>query len=142
VRRYHTRGALIVVIALPMLAMSSSCTPRTSTTTAAHPANSSQASQVHFAGIDFAVGCAPVAEALTDIELPHHGQPKLRAIAGLWDHEAVAVLANDPDGCGLWTLATADGLSDATRAEIETEAASGVQRFGVTASPVPKQPGD
>jgi hypothetical protein len=66
----------------------------------------------------------------------------MRAIAGLWDHQAVAVLANDPKGCGLWTLAIAEGLSDATRAEIETETADGVERFGVTASPVPKSAGD
>jgi hypothetical protein len=96
---------------------------------------------VRFDGIRFEVGCAPVAEALVDIELPHSGQPKLRAITGLWDHQAVAVLANDPKGCGVWTLALADGLSDEARGEIRSEAARGVEDFGVTASPVPHDEG-
>jgi len=40
----------------------------------------------------FDVSCTPVAEALIDIELPHAGEPKIRAVAGLWDQQAVAVL--------------------------------------------------
>ena len=118
------------------------CTPATSTDTSTRQDRSPVASTVTFAGIEFDVGCSPVAEALTDIELPHHGQPKMRAIAGLWDHQAVAVLANQPKGCGLWTLAVARGVSDTTRNDIEAEVAAGVDHFGVTASPVPKSSGD
>ena len=115
-----------------------SCTPTTSTTT---PPPTSAPTTVRFAGIRFEVGCVPVAEALVDIELPHHGQPKMRAITGLWDHQAVAVLRNDPKGCGIWTLALATGLSTTTRAQIQDETAKGVEIFGVTASPVPRNEG-
>ena len=114
------------------------CTPTTSTPP---PTHSPEPSTVRFAGIHFDVGCAPVAEALIDIELPHHGQPKMRAITGLWDHQAVAVLANDPKGCGVWTLALATGLSSTTRSQIQDETAKGVAIFGVTASPVPRSEG-
>jgi hypothetical protein len=78
---------------------------------------------------------------LVDIELPHAGQPKIRAITGLWDHQAVAVLANDPKGCGVWTLALATTLSGEARQQIQDEAARGVEHFGVTASPVPHDEG-
>jgi hypothetical protein len=87
------------------------------------------------------VQCTPVAEALVDIELPHKGQPAMRAITGLWDHQSVAVLADDPKGCGLWSLALATGLSATTQTQIEEEAARGVGHFGVTASPVPRDDG-
>lgn len=113
------------------------CTPKTTTS----PPPSPEPETVTFAGIRFDVGCAPVAEALIDIELPHRGQPKMRAITGLWDHQAVAVLANDPKGCGVWTLALAAGLSAATRTQIQDETARGVEVFGVTASPVPRSEG-
>ncbi len=124
-------GALLVLVAL-------ACTP---TTTTPPPTHSPEPATVSFAGIRFDVGCAPVAEALIDIELPHHGQPKMRAITGLWDHQAVAVLANDPKGCGVWTLALATGLSSTTRSQIQDEAAKGVAIFGVKASPVPRSEG-
>ena len=90
--------------------------------------------------ITFDVSCTPVAEALVDIELPHAGEPKIRAVTGLWDHQAVAVLANNPKGCGVWALGLARGLSQEATAQIQQEVADGVKNFGVTASPVPRQP--
>lgn len=114
-------------------------TPTTTlTTTSSSPTINDLPATVHFDGVRFDVGCEPVAEALVDIELPHAGQPKLRAIAGLWDRQAVAVLAYDPKGCGLWTLAIARGLSGDTETQIRDEVARGVEAFGVTASPVPR----
>jgi len=86
------------------------------------------------------VSCTPVAETLIDIELPHAGEPKIRAVTGLWDHQAVAVLANDPRGCGVWALGLARGLSYGATTQIRQEVADGVQNFGVTASPVPREP--
>jgi len=92
-------------------------------------------------GITFEVRCAPVAEALVDIELPHPaGEPRLRAITGVWDHQAIAVLANDAHGCGVWALGLANGVSPESSAAIVDEVARGVERFGVTASPVPREP--
>ena len=88
----------------------------------------------------YTVECTPVAEALVDIELPQSaGAPKVRAITGLWDRQAVAVLANDPKGCGVWSLGLAEGLSDDATGQIENEVARGVADFGVTASPVPRE---
>jgi hypothetical protein len=124
---------LTLLAALAVCAVS--CTSTTSTTT---PSPAPTPAAVRFAGIRFDVGCAPVAEALIDIELPHHGQPKMRAITGLWDHQALAVLRNDPKGCGVWTLALATDLSGATSRQIQEETARGVEIFGVTASPVPR----
>jgi hypothetical protein len=92
-------------------------------------------------GTNYDVACVPVAEALVDVELPHPpGQPKIRAITGLWDRQAVAVLANDAGRCGVWTLGLAEGLSADVAAAITGEVARGVERFGVTASPVPREP--
>jgi len=88
----------------------------------------------------FDVSCTPVAEALIDIELPHAGEPKIRAVTGLWDHQAVAVLANDPKHCGVWALGLARGLSEEASTQIRQEVADGVKDFGVTASPVPREP--
>jgi hypothetical protein len=94
-------------------------------------------------GEPFAVSCTPVAEALVDIKLPHDtGQPMTRAITGLWDRQAVAVLANDRTGCGVWALGVAHGLSPEALDAIRVEVADGVRHFGVTASPVPRDPGD
>jgi hypothetical protein len=128
------RAALVAALAV----FAVSCTPTTTSTT---PPPTPTTATVHFAGIRFEVECAPVAEALVDIELPHHGQPKMRAITGLWDHQAVAVLRNDPKGCGIWTLALATGLSATTKTQIQAETAKGVAIFGVTASPVPRNEG-
>jgi hypothetical protein len=86
------------------------------------------------------VSCTPVAEDLIDIELPHAGEPKIRAVTGLWDHQAVAVLANDPKGCGVWALGLARGLSPEATTQIQQEVAEGIKHFGVTASPVPRAP--
>ena len=88
----------------------------------------------------FNVSCTPVAEALIDIELPHAGEPKIRPVTGLWDHQAVAVLANDPKHCGVWALGLARGLSEEASTQIRQEVADGVKDFGVTASPVPREP--
>jgi hypothetical protein len=134
VRRRHTSGILTIAAALTLGA----CTPTTTSTST--PNEPPTASEVRYGGITFDVTCSPVAEALTDVDLPRHGQPKLRAITGLWDHQAIAVLANDPKGCGLWTLAIALGLTDRTRTEIEAEVERGIEHFGVTASPVPRMP--
>jgi hypothetical protein len=90
--------------------------------------------------ITFDLDCTPVAEALVDIELPHAGEPKIRAVTGLWDHQAVAVLANNPKGCGVWALGLARGLSADASDQIRQEVADGVKTFGVTASPVPREP--
>jgi hypothetical protein len=97
---------------------------------------------VHVGNLTFRVLCDPVAEALTDIDLPHHaGEPRIKAIAGIARVQGVAVFLNEPDGshgCGLWSLALVDGLSDATANSIRAEVRRGVDRFGVTATPIPK----
>ena len=90
--------------------------------------------------VTYDVSCTPVAETLIDIELPHAGEPKIRAVTGLWDRQAVAVLANDPKGCGMWALGLARGLSTEAMTQIRQEVADGVKNFGVTASPVPREP--
>jgi hypothetical protein len=129
--------AVIVVIA------TGSCT-HTDTSLPTAPATSSSTSlpsTVEAMGITFDVRCTPVAEALVDIELPRPtGEPRLRAITGVWDHQGIAVLANDARGCGVWALGLAEGLSSEASAAIGDEVARGVQRFGVTASPVPREP--
>ena len=130
-------AAVIVVIAI------GSCTRGdTSAPTAPAPSSSTSIpSTVEAMGITFDVRCTPVAEALVDIELPRPaGQPRLRAITGVWDHQGIAVLANDARGCGVWALGLAEGLSPEASAAIGDEVASGVERFGVTASPVPREP--
>jgi hypothetical protein len=96
-------------------------------------------SRVAVEGRTFDVSCTPVAEALVDIKLPHApGDPMVRAITGIWDQQAVAVLTNDRWGCGVWALAIARDVSGGTAAQIRQEVAAGVERFGVTASPVPR----
>ena len=110
-------------------------------TTPAPSSSTSIPSTVEAMGITFDVRCTPVAEALVDIELPRPaGQPRLRAITGVWDHQGIAVLANDARGCGVWALGLAEGLSSEASAAIGDEVARGVERFGVTASPVPREP--
>jgi hypothetical protein len=109
------------------------------TTTSSAPASSAMPNHVSVNGQMFDVSCTPVAEALVDIKLPHTpGEPMVRAITGVWDRQAVAVLANDRQGCGVWALAIARDLTDATVEQIRGEVADGVERFGVTASPVPR----
>ena len=124
--------------------VTASCTADATTTTGAGPTPSTShplPQTVSVRGRTYDVECLPVAEALVDIELPHPaGQPKLRAITGLWDRQAVAVLANDAQGCGVWVLGLAEGLSEEASAAITDEVARGVEHFGVTASPVPKEP--
>ena len=142
-RPHHTsRRQLTGLVALALgSTIVAGCTGGETVTSASPtPSERPKIATVTSDGVTFDVGCTPVAEALVDIELPHAGQPKLRAIAGLWDHQAVAVLANDPKGCGVWTLALARGLSDEARMQIEDETARGVGIFGVTASPVPRNP--
>ena len=110
-------------------------------TTPAATSSSSLPSTVQALGITFDVRCTPVAEALVDIELPRlAGEPKLRAITGVWDHQGIAVLANDARGCGVWALGLANDLSAEASAAIGDEVARGVEHFGVTASPVPREP--
>jgi hypothetical protein len=96
---------------------------------------------IHVLGGTYVWQCLPVAETLVDVPVSKDGyRYRVRAITGLWDHQAVAVAANDKNGCGRWTLALAPGLSDATRAEILAEVRQGVASFGVTASPYVKDP--
>ena len=129
---------------LVLLAIAVGCTgngsPAVSTPAPSGSAGHTIPSKVSVGHITFDVSCTPVAEALIDIELPHAGEPKIRAVTGLWDHQAVAVLANDPKGCGLWALGLARGLSPEATAQIQQEVADGVKNFGVTASPVPREP--
>ena len=130
-------AAAIVVVAIGSCTrgdVSVPTTPTPSSSTSVPPT-------VEAMGITFDVRCTPVAEALVDIELPHPaGQPRLRAITGVWDHQGIAVLANDARGCGVWALGLAEGLSSEASAAIGDEVARGVERFGVTASPVPREP--
>jgi hypothetical protein len=132
--------AALVVVAI------GSCTrgnPDASAPTTPDPTSSSSTipSTVQTMDITFDVRCTPVAEALVDIELPRPaGEPKLRAITGVWDHQAIAVLANDARGCGVWALGLANDLSPEAAAAIGDEIARGVEYFGVTASPVPREP--
>jgi hypothetical protein len=129
----------IAAAALPLAIVLGACTP-SKTTANSLPASSGIApGHVSVAGEVFDVSCTPVAEALVDIKLPHApGEPMVRAITGLWDRQAVAVLANDRSGCGVWALAIARGVSEPTADEIRREVADGVDNFGVTASPVPR----
>jgi len=128
-------AAILVIVGI-------SCTRSTTTATPPSPSVSGfPSSTVVVEGITYDVSCSPVAEALVDVELPHPtGEPKIRAITGLWDHQAVAVLANDAQGCGVWALGLAEGLSPEVAAAIDAEVGRGVEHFGVTASPVPREP--
>jgi len=127
------------VVATALLA-AVACTGQTATESPApSPSRDGLPAHVTVLGRSFDVSCTPVAEALVDIKLPHEtGQPLTRAITGLWDHQAIAVLANDHRGCGMWVLGLAKGLSPEATDAILAEVANGVQRFGVTASPVPR----
>ena len=92
---------------------------------------------IHVLGGTYIWQCVPVAETLVDIAVsPDGSRYRVRAITGLWDHQAVAVAANDKNGCGRWTLALAPGLSETARAQILAEVRQGVADFGVTASPI------
>jgi hypothetical protein len=94
--------------------------------------------EVETRGVRYEVACLPVAEAWVDIDLPREpGQPRIKAIAGVAWSQGVAVWWNDPGGCGLWALALADGLTPGTATSIRDEVERGVERFGVTASPMP-----
>jgi hypothetical protein len=124
------------------IVLATSCTPD-APTVSPRPSDEGLPSEVTVGGGTFDVSCTPVAEALVDIKLPHeHGEPMIRAITGLWRRQAVAVLANDREGCGVWALGLAHGLSQQATDAIDAEVAAGVQRFGVTAAPVPKDDGN
>ena len=93
-------------------------------------------------GTTYLLGCVAVPEALVDIELPRgSGRRPIRAIAGVSSTHGVAVMWRDPTGCGEWILALAEGLDTDAARSIRDEMARGVARFGVTTSPVPKEPG-
>jgi hypothetical protein len=146
VRRLILVRRLIPVLSLVLL---TAC-PGATTTATGPPGSSATGSPgsctpagcdltVHVGNIAFQVACDPVAEALTDIDLPHHaGEPKIKAIAGIARLQGVAVFLNEPNGCGLWALGLAEGLSPETDAAVRGEARRGVERFGVTATPVPR----
>lgn len=129
-------------IAATLLIVGTSCTRSTTAPPTPPPSQTgSPAATVVVEGITYDVSCSPVAEALVDVELPHPaGEPKIRAITGLWDRQAIAVLANDGQGCGVWALGLAEDLSPEVAAAIVGEVRRGVEHFGVTASPVPREP--
>ena len=133
-----------VFLAAVLLIVGVSCTRSTTATGTITPRPSRTGSlpgTVEVGGTTYDVSCSPVAEALVDVELPHPpAGPKIRAITGLWDLQAIAVLANDAEGCGVWALGLAEGLSSDAAAAIVDEVAGGVEHFGVTASPVPREP--
>jgi len=132
-------AAVLVVLAIGSCTRSDADTGTPTAPTSS--SSSSLPSTVESMGITFDVRCTPVAEALVDIELPRPaGEPKLRAITGVWDHQGIAVLANDAHGCGVWALGLANDLSPEASAAIGDEVARGVEHFGVTASPVPREP--
>ncbi len=137
-------SARTAVAAVVLACVAVACTGgngSTTPTTAPDPAPSDGLpATVHVGRITYDVSCTPVAEALIDIELPHAGEPKIRAVTGLWDHQAVAVLANNPKSCGVWALGLARGLSQEATTNILQEVADGVKNFGVVASPVPREP--
>jgi hypothetical protein len=120
-----------------------SCTGASNSPPASGPAASPDRElpmRVHVGQVTYEVMCTPVAEALVDVELPRDaGSPRTRAITGVWDAQAVAVLAGDPKECGVWALGLAEGLTVATAEAIQAEVMRGVERFGVTASPVPRE---
>lgn len=93
-------------------------------------------------GRSYRIECQPVAEALTDVVLGRDGGRPVRAIAGVSSTQGVAVLWRDPAGCGLFALALARDLSEDTAQLIRDEVARGVERFGVTASPIPREPAE
>lgn len=94
--------------------------------------------EVETRGVTYGVACQPVPEALVDVDLPKQpGTPRLKAIAGVARSQGIAVLWDEPTGCGLWALALAEGLMPETDTAIRDEVARGVERFGVTASPLP-----
>jgi hypothetical protein len=134
--RVPPRGALLAIGLLAVACTGGEPTTSTPDATAARALPAT----VQVGRTRFDVTCTPVAEALVDIELPHAGQPKIRAVTGLWDRQAVGVLANDPKGCGVWTLGLAQGLSQEAADQIRQEVADGINTFGVTASPVPREP--
>lgn len=134
------RGLASLLLFAVTVGCTGNATPTTTTPAPSGSTGDGMPSTVSVGHMRFDVSCTPVAEALVDIELPHAGEPKIRAVTGLWDHQAVAVLANDPKGCGVWALGLARGLSPEATAQIQQEVADGVKNFGVTASPVPREP--
>jgi hypothetical protein len=90
-------------------------------------------------GTTYQLECRPVAESLVDVELPRETGRPIRAIAGVSSIHAVAVVWRDPAGCGQWVLALAEGLGTETAEAIRDEMGRGIDRFGVTASPIPKE---
>jgi hypothetical protein len=126
-------------VAVPVVLVLGACTRSTTTATSPSAPPGTLPGHVSVSGEVFDVACTPVAEALVDIKVPHTpGEPMIRAITGVWDRQAVAVLANDRSDCGVWALAIARDVSQPTADEIRREVADGVKNFGVTASPVPR----
>ena len=86
--------------------------------------------------------CEPVAETLLDVRISKpSARPLVRAIAGLWVDQAVAVATNDSSDCGgPWLLAIDQGVTPEARAVIRAEVQRGVDAFGAIAAPIPKDP--
>lgn len=91
-------------------------------------------------GTTYRLECRPVPEALIDVDLPRETGRPIRAIAGVSSTQGIAVMWREPAGCGQWVLALANGLSGQAAGSIREEMERGVERFGVTASPVPSEP--
>jgi len=133
-----THHAVIAAV----LSVAVACTGTTSVSPSPTGSPRELPAHVTVKGRSFDVSCTPVAEALVDIQLPRDpGQPMTRAITGLWDRQAIAVLANDRSGCGVWALGLVRGISSEVADAIRSEVEDGVEYFGVTASPVPRDEG-
>jgi hypothetical protein len=127
--------AVVFVMAIGCLAYTGPGTPSSSAQSPDGGATAlgSAGAIIAVRGTSYEEQCQPVAEAFVD------ARPPVRAIAGLWSRQAVAVFAHDAKGsCGMWTLAVAPDPSASALDAIESEVRQGVANFGVTASPVPK----
>ncbi len=134
-----TRAAIVAVVGCTL---ASSCTTGSTTPAPSSPLATSPAprvASVRTTSTTFDVLCEPVAEALVDIELDVPSGPRVRAITGVAVIQALGVYGRDPTGCGEWQLAIARGLSPDVMQAIVEEVRRGVERFGVTASPVPRE---
>jgi hypothetical protein len=135
------QGLLACLVAMGCASCTVDASSSSPTPSPRHPSAPAH-SVISVKGRTYAEECQPVAEAVVDVPLSKPGaHPPVRAIAGLWFEQAVAVVTNEPEGaCGLWTLAVAPNLSSVAHGAIEAEVREGVANFGITASPVPKDP--
>jgi hypothetical protein len=136
------RIAEVVVVILVAVACTRSVDPTASPPDGCVPGTPACDTVVSAGGVNYVVQCAAVAEDLTDVELgAQPGIGKIRAITGIAHAQGVAVRADDPEGCGVWTLALARDLSGAAEIAVREEVARGVERFGAASSPIPRDDG-